>query len=110
MRCEAIVKQGAILVNMARGDLVENLDILFEYLDNGRLGGVGLDVFPDEPPKNIGHPIFSHPNFIATPHILGMTFNSNANIHRSMARDMVAILGGKKPRFVVNPEVLGSLT
>lgn len=102
------VKHGAILVNMARGDIVENLDVLFECLEDGRLEGVGLDVFPNEPPKDVNHPIFSHPGFLVTPHVLGITYGADKRVCCSTAEDMVAVFQGKRPRFVVNPEVLSS--
>ncbi len=46
------MKKGAILVNSARGGLTQDLDSLHAALREGRLGGVGLDVLPQEPPKN----------------------------------------------------------
>ena len=43
------------------------LDILYQALMDGRLAGVGLDVFPQEPPRDLEHPLFRHPNFIGSP-------------------------------------------
>lgn len=80
--------------------------MLFECLEDGRLEGIGLDVFPGEPPKDVNHPIFSHPGFLATPHVLDITYGADERIYRSMAEDMVAVFQGKRPRFVVNSEVL----
>ncbi len=102
------IKRGAYLVNFGRGALIENLDILYEALEDGRLAGVGLDVFPDEPPTNLDHPLFSHPNFIGSPHILAATSANEARCARSVCKDVTAVLGGQRPRWCVNPEVFDS--
>jgi D-3-phosphoglycerate dehydrogenase len=100
-----LMKDGAILVNTARGAIIESLDVLSEALNSGKLSGVGLDVFSSEPP-DVSHPIFKHPNCLAAPHILGATRGAMARIWKSMAEDMAAVLSGQRPRFLVNPEVL----
>ena len=102
------VKKGAYFLNFARGALVENLDILHEALLDGRLAGVGLDVFPDEPPTDLDHPLFSHPNFAGSPHVLASTAESEARCYRSMCRDVLAVLRGERPEWCVNPEVFDS--
>ena len=101
----ASVQPGSYLINMARGGLIETLDILHEALLSGTLAGVGLDVFEPEPPDS-GHPIFQMTNCLTSPHALAMTDGAMARIFKSMAQDMAAIFRGEKPRFVVNPEVL----
>ena len=101
----AMMKPGAYLVNMARGGLIDGLDILWEALESGKLAGVGLDVFEPEPP-DVNHQLFAHPNCLTTPHALGMSARGMARIFKSMADDMAAVLSGKRPRHVVNPEVV----
>jgi phosphoglycerate dehydrogenase-like enzyme len=98
------IKHGAILVNVGRGGLLESLDIVFEALEKGRLSAVGLDVFSEEPP-DISHPLFSHPRLLCTPHILGLSVSATQNIFRMMSEGMAAILDGKIPPNIVNPEV-----
>jgi phosphoglycerate dehydrogenase-like enzyme len=98
------VRRGTYLINLARGGLIENLDVLLEALETGALAGVGLDVFDPEPP-DFTHPLFRHPNCLASPHALAMTEGAMAKIFKSMAEDMAAVLCGGRPRFVVNPEV-----
>ena len=49
------MKPGSLLVNTARGGLFQNLDVLEKGLRSGRLGGLGTDVLPEEPPG--GHPL-----------------------------------------------------
>lgn len=100
----SLVKPGAFLINLARGGLIESLDVLYDAMQNGWLAGVGLDVFEPEPP-DVSHPIFKLPNCVASPHSLGTSERAMNNIFRSMASDMAAVLQGHRPRFVVNPQV-----
>lgn len=100
------IKPGAYIVNLARGGLVESLDVLYEALQSGKLGGVGLDVFQPEPP-DVSHPVFQLPNCVTSPHALGLTPQAMTKIFESMANDMAAVFKGESPRHVVNPEVFG---
>ena len=104
----ANVKKGAYFVNFARGALVENLDILHEALLDGRLAGVGLDVFPDEPPTDLNHPLLLHPDFVGSPHVLASTADSEARCYRSMCKDVLAVLRGERPEWCVNADVFDS--
>jgi D-3-phosphoglycerate dehydrogenase len=99
-----LMKHGACLINIARGGLVESLDLLVEALHTGALAGVGLDVFDPEPP-DFGHPLFRQPNCITSPHALALTPGAMFKVFKSMAEDVAAVLSGRRPRFMVNPEV-----
>lgn len=66
------MKRGAVLVNVARGGIVESLDVLAEALESGQLGPIGLDVFLIEPP-DVTHRIFKHPQLVRAPHVLGVS-------------------------------------
>ena len=99
------MKYGAILINTARGAIVENLDVLAEALDSGRLSAVGLDVFPVEPP-DVSHRIFQSPRCLCSPHLVGTSELAMYRIYESMANDMLAVLKGRKPKYCVNPQVL----
>lgn len=101
----AQMKRGAILINTARGGVIESLDVLAEALEVGQLGAVGLDVFPTEPPDS-SHRLFRNPRFVCAPHMLGVSEIAMDRIYRSMANDMVAVLQGERPKYCVNPEVL----
>lgn len=65
------MRQGALLVNTARGGLVD-CDALHRALAIGRLRGAGLDVFESEP-ASVAHPLFQLPNVVVTPHVAWFT-------------------------------------
>lgn len=100
------MKPGAYLINLARGGLIESLDILYDALTQKRLAGVALDVFAPEPP-NFGHPIFKLPNCLTSPHALAMTTRAMYRSFKSMANDMAAVLRGRRPCYLANPEIYG---
>jgi D-3-phosphoglycerate dehydrogenase / 2-oxoglutarate reductase len=75
-------KQGAILINYARGEVVD-LDALAKALTGGHIGGAAIDVFPWEPEKNgdrFTTPLQGLPNVLLTPHIGGSTQEAQLNI------------------------------
>lgn len=98
----AQVKPGAVLVNCARGGLLD-LDAAHAALLDGRLAGVGLDVYDPEPPAD--HPLFHHPDVVLTPHIMGISARAWQRTCVDMATGMAAVLGGGRAEHVANPEV-----
>jgi D-3-phosphoglycerate dehydrogenase len=100
----AAMKPGALLVNCARGAIVDQ-DALLEALRAGRLGGAGLDVFePERLPD--GHPLLTDPRVIATPHVAFYSQESVLELQTRAAENVAAVLDGRRPASVVNPEVL----
>lgn len=85
----AKMKKGAMLINCARGGIVDE-DDLYDALESGHLGGAALDVFSKEPPGNIK--LMSLPNFICTPHLGASTREAQDNVAKDVADQIVAYL------------------
>ena len=90
----AAMKPGAFLINTARGGIVDEA-ALAEALHAGRLGGAMLDVFAREPLPG-GTPLASAPNCLLTPHIAGVTHESNRRVSFMIAEKVSAALKGEK--------------
>jgi (S)-sulfolactate dehydrogenase len=84
------MQEGAFLINTARGGIVDET-ALAERLRSGRLGGAALDVFANEPAKELSH-LVDVPNLILTPHIAGVTEESNARVSNMIAREVKLFL------------------
>jgi phosphoglycerate dehydrogenase-like enzyme len=98
----ADVKPGAVLINCGRGELLD-IDAAYAALLDGRLAGVGLDVYESEPP--LDHPLFHHPDVVLTPHMMGLSQRARRLTFEEMADGMVAVLSGRRPHYIANPEV-----
>jgi len=97
----AQVRRGAIIVNCGRGGLMD-LDAVHAALLDGRLGGVGLDVFDPEPPGH--HPLFDHPDVVLTPHVMGLSRRGTEATFAAAAQGVVDVLAGRSPGAVANPD------
>ena len=97
----ARAKPGAILVNCGRGALID-IDAVHRALLDGRLGGVGLDVFDPEPP--VHHPLFDHPDVVLTPHVMGLSRRGTEATFTDAAQGVLDVLNGTRPAAVANPD------
>jgi D-3-phosphoglycerate dehydrogenase / 2-oxoglutarate reductase len=98
------MKPGAILINTARGPLVD-YEALFHALDEKHLAGAGLDCFSDEPPPE-SWPLLKLDNVTLTPHIAGSTKETAHNSAEIIARDLRNYFSAKPLRHCINPQVL----
>lgn len=101
-----IMKRGAVLVNVARGGIVNEGD-LFTALTDGTLAGAGLDVFDAEPPDAM-NPLFKLDNVVLTPHNAGMTAESVQRMSTTLAKDILRAVNGQPPVNMVNSEIWAS--
>jgi (S)-sulfolactate dehydrogenase len=85
------IKKGACLVNTARGGIVDEL-ALAERLRTGHIGGAAIDVFSAEPARDLSH-FAGIENLILTPHIAGVTHESNERVSQMIADEVILYLG-----------------
>jgi (S)-sulfolactate dehydrogenase len=90
----ARMKQGAVLINSARGSIVDEA-ALAGALQSGHLAGAAIDVF-DQEPLAAGNPLATAPNVIMTPHIAGVTLESNVRVSALIAERVANQLQRKK--------------
>jgi D-3-phosphoglycerate dehydrogenase len=96
----AKMKKGVILLNCARGEIVNTQDLV-AALQSGQVAGYGADVLDQEPPPP-DHPLLREPNCIVTPHVASRTFES---VHRQATlsvKNLIAVLDGQKPLAQAN--------
>ncbi len=100
----AKMKDGVYLVNTSRGALVDEA-ALAEAVRGGKVAGAGLDVLTSEPPEQ-GNPLTGLKNVVLTPHSSFFSDDSFVELKRKAAVNMVEIIGGRRPGYCLNPEVL----
>ncbi len=99
-RTLGLMKREALVINTGRGPLVDEA-ALAKALNEGRIGGAGLDVLSVEPPKE-GNPLIGAKNCLITPHIAWASRESRARLIEITAANLQAFLNGE-PVNVVNP-------
>ena len=99
------MKQGAMIINCARGGIV-NEDDLYEALKSGHLGGAAFDVFTTEPPGQ--HKLMTLPNFICTPHLGASTKEAQDNVAKDVANQIILYLFHGTVKNAVNVPSISS--
>jgi phosphoglycerate dehydrogenase-like enzyme len=96
----AAMKRDAVLINVARGPVIDN-DAALAALHAGRLGGLGLDVFPVEPYPSDG-PLLGHPRVVATAHTAALTDGYFRQAAHRLGAAITSYLEGRAPGFTLN--------
>jgi D-3-phosphoglycerate dehydrogenase len=100
------MKRTAFLVNTARGGIVDE-KALYDALKDNRIAGAALDVFVEEPTPQ-DNPLLTLPNFIAAPHVAGVTKEAVDRMAIVAVQNIISVIDGKPNREnVINKEVLG---
>ncbi len=97
------MKPGALLLNVARGGIVDEAAVA-EALRDGHLGGAGIDVFEQEPP--VGSPLLDAPNTVLTPHLGAATEEAHVLVAEEIADQVLDVLAGRPARYAVNAPLL----
>jgi len=92
------IKPGAILINTARGGLIDE-SAAYEALASGRLGGMGLDVYEEEPPMS--SPLFGLDNVVLTPHTASHTHDAVENLAAMAVDNLIRVLSGQPCKNIV---------
>jgi D-3-phosphoglycerate dehydrogenase / 2-oxoglutarate reductase len=93
----AKMKPGALLINTARGPLIDE-KALIDALDSGRLGGAALDVLETEPPPK-DSPLIGRPNVVLTPHTAFYSVEALQELQTKCATDVARVLSGLPPVY-----------
>jgi D-3-phosphoglycerate dehydrogenase len=96
-----MMREGAILINTARGGLIDE-NALYEALKDNQLAGAGLDVLETEPPED--SPLMDLENVVLTSHIGAHTVEANRAMGIMASQNVIEALSGEMPGFCVNPQ------
>jgi D-3-phosphoglycerate dehydrogenase len=99
----AKMKKGVLILNCARGEIVNTSDMV-DALKSGQVGGYGTDVLDHEPPP-ADHPLLKLPNVVCTPHVASRTFESVVRQATTSVKNLILAMNGEKPIAQVNLEV-----
>ena len=99
----AMMKPGARVINVARGELIDE-EALLKALNEGTLAGAALDVFNQEPPGESA--LVKHPKVVATPHLGASTQEAQREVSIEVAEQVMAVLRGEPARNTVNAPFL----
>jgi len=99
-----LMKNGAYLVNVARGGVVDE-EALFKALKDGKLSGAAVDVFEQEPPSK-DNKLLKLDNVILSPHLGASTKEAQIQAGTICAEQMLKVLDGEEPEFWVNKKFM----
>ena len=98
----AAMKEGVIVVNCARGGIIEEAAIL-EALESGKAVGAAFDVWSEEPPATeVLRKLIAHPRMVVTPHLGANTFEAQKNVAVDVSREIINYLDGRPIENAVN--------
>ena len=100
----ALMKPGAVVVNTARGAVIDTV-ALASALSEGHLWGAGIDVFEDEP-VSPDHPLLRAPHTVLTSHAAYWSEESGRELRERTMRSAIDVVCGRRPADCLNPEVL----
>lgn len=102
----ALLPQGAVVVNTARGGLIDE-PALLDAVRSGHLSGAALDSFVAEPPS-ADHPFFGEPRILLSPHVAGVTAEAGARVARAAVEGALDIIEGRPvpPERIANRHLL----
>lgn len=95
----SMMQDNTLLINTSRGGIIDEA-AAFQALTTGKLGGMGLDAFEQEPPK--ASPLFKLDNVIVTPHTGAHTKEAGINMAEAAVRNLIDVLSKKDCPFVIN--------
>lgn len=101
-RALGLMKPSAVLINAARGGIVNEKD-LCRALKDGVIAGAGIDCFESEPP--VDSPLLELDNVLLSPHTAAFTHDAMNAMNDGIVDRLIRYLRGKKPASIVNPEV-----
>lgn len=99
----ALMRPTAYVINTSRGALIDE-QALWEALQAGRLAGAALDVFNPEPP-DLSQPLFQDERVLLTPHTAFISQQSLEQMRRQAMEQVAAVLSGRRPQNLLNPQV-----
>ncbi len=97
------MRSTSILVNASRGSVVDE-SALLRALQTGAIYGAGIDVYDPEPPGP-DNPLFQVDHTVLTPHVASKTEEARVLMGKTVVRDILAVLSGRRPEYLANPEV-----
>jgi D-3-phosphoglycerate dehydrogenase len=100
----SMAKPSLRLINTARGDLVDT-EALVRAIEEGRIAGAALDVFPEEPP-DMENPVLHNDRIIVTPHLGASTAEAQERVAVDVAAQILAILRGEPAQYAVNAPMI----